>query len=128
MRDEVILDSSIWIELERRNEEIKDLVDPYIKQNRVFLVDVIIAEVLRGVRTRKDFLKLQRAFSDFVCLSTSWAKVSELAFQVARAGYWPPLIDLYIAQCSLDYKITIITKDTDFEHIAKVCPLELVVC
>ena len=49
-----ILDTSIWIEIERKNPKIQKLVIPLIESNKVVLVDLIIAELLRGVRNVDD--------------------------------------------------------------------------
>lgn len=120
MKDRYALDSCIWIEIERGNPKILSAVQPLIDKNEVCLVDVIVAEVLRGTKTRKDYLKLKEAFSHFVQLSTTWEEVAELAFEVSRKGFQPPLIDLYIAQCVLENGKTLITQDKHFPQIAKV--------
>jgi len=124
VKDKYILDSSIWIELERKNSRICDSVYPLIEKNQICLVDVIVVEVLRGTRSRKDFLKLQQAFADFHCLSTLWGPIAELAFVMAKKGFHPPLIDLYIAQCALENDKVLVTQDKHFVHISKVVPLK----
>lgn len=124
MKDKYILDSSIWIELERKNSRVCDFVYPLIEKNQICLVDVIVVEVLRGTRSHKDFIKLQQAFGDFHCLSTPWGSVAELAFRVGKKGFHPPLIDLYIAQCTLENNKVLVTQDKHFSHISKVVPLK----
>ena len=118
MKDKYILDSSVWIELERKNSFIHDKVVPLIQKNRVCLVDVIVAEVLRGTKTRKDFLTLRKAFQNFRWLATRWQQVADLAFEIAQKGYHPPLVDLYIAQCAIENKKILVTQDKHFSHIA----------
>lgn len=125
MKDKYIVDSSVWIELERGNAAVRSVLDPLIARNAVCVVDVIVVELLRGTKTPKDFLRLQRAFADFVQLSAQWSDVAELAFVVARRGYYPPLIDVYIAQCALAHRKAIITQDRHFAQIARVRPFEL---
>lgn len=120
MKDRYVLDSCLWIEIERGNPKVLGVVQPLIDENQVCLVDVIVAEVLRGAKTRKDYLKLKEAFSHFVQLSTTWETVTELAFEVSRKGFQPPLIDLYIAQCVLENGKTLLTQDRHFPQIAKV--------
>lgn len=126
MKDKYILDSSIWIELERKTPAICKQVLPLIQKNRVCLVDVIVAEVLRGTRTKKDFQILKKAFENFRWFHSSWQKVAELAFQTAQKGFHPPLVDLYIAQCALENKRTLVTQDKHFSHIARVTSLDLI--
>ncbi len=125
MKDKYVLDSNIWIEIERKNSKVLERVEPLLQGNQVCLIDVIIAEVLRGTRTHKDFKTLQAVFDDFPVLTTSWNSVSELAFLVARKGFNPPLIDLYIAQAVRENKKILITGDSDFTQIAKVKPFFL---
>src|SRR3990167_8987418 len=125
MKDKYVLDSCLWIEIERKNKGVLSEAQPLINRNEVCLVDVIVAEVLRGVKTRKDYLKLKDAFSHFVQLSTSWDRVAKLAFQVSRKGFQPPLVDLYIAQCVLENGKTLLTQDKHFLEITKVHPFSV---
>ena len=124
MKDKFILDSSLWIEIERGNAKVLERISPLIAKNQICLADVIAAEVLRGVRSRKDFIKLKNAFSDFNQLSTKWDGVAELAFACAQKGFHPPLIDLYIADCAIKNDKTLLTQDKHFTHIARVANLK----
>ncbi len=126
MKDKFILDSSIWIDLHRDQPAVRAVVDPMIAHNQVCLVDVIVAEVVRGATSRRDYSTLLAAFSDFVWLSTQWERVAELAFQVGRAGFQPPLIDLYIAQCAIETKRTVVTRDRHFRQLSTVTPLRVI--
>jgi predicted nucleic acid-binding protein len=120
MKDKFVLDSNIWIEIHRGNTKIRKYVGPFIENNHVCLVDVITTEILRGAKARKDFETLKVAFSDFPQISTSWARVSELGFRVARQGFSPPLIDLYIAQSVQETNRTLVTLDKHFVQIANI--------
>ena len=125
MKDKFILDSSIWIAVERKKQTVCDRVLPLIAKNQVCLVDLIAAEVLRGGRTARDFDRLRETFLNFRILKTSWLRVATLAFQVAKQGFQPPLADLYIAQCTIEGRRTLITQDKDFQSIAKAHPFVL---
>lgn len=125
MKDKYILDSSVWIQLERGAKAVCEAVIPLIQNNRVALVDVIVAEVLRGTKTRKDFQTLKEAFLNFRWLKTSWDNTAKLAFDMAQKGYHPPLVDLYIAQCVMENKGILITQDKHFSQIARFNPLKM---
>ena len=125
MKDKYLLDSSIWIELERGNPVVEKLVQPLIDRNAVCLADVIAAELLRGTRGLKDYRRLEQVLDDFVTLTTEWRKVARLAFRVARTGHHPPLVDLYIARCVIENHRILITQDHHFQAIAKVQPFDL---
>jgi predicted nucleic acid-binding protein len=125
MKDKYVLDSSIWVEIERKNPVILALVQPWIDQNEICVVDVTIAELLRGVKTRRDYRLLHVVFENFPKIGTTWDRVADLAFRVAKRGFQPPLIDLYIAQCVWENEKTLITQDKHFSQILEVCPLKL---
>ena len=126
MKDKYVLDSSIWIEIERGKTKIIKEVQSLILKNQVCLIDVIVAEVLRGVRTKMDFDLLQESFSSYNILSTNWLKVAELAFDVSKKGFQPPLVDIYIAQCVAENTRTLITQGKHFAAIKKVRNFEVI--
>jgi predicted nucleic acid-binding protein len=116
----VILDSSIWIEIARGNKKIITFVSPYLKKDKIFLVDLILAEVLRGARSEADYQSLQTLLEDLPMLSTNWRDVARLAYDVSRKGFNPPLADLYISNCAVENSIGIISKDKHFLSIASI--------
>lgn len=117
MKDKYVLDSSVWIEIERKNQDIINKVNPLIQANSIALIDVIKAEILRGTKTSKDYAILASALNNFPVYSTSWDRAVELAFRVSKSGYTPPLVDLYIAQTVIENKKILITQDKHFDHI-----------
>ncbi|MBI3541115.1 MAG: PIN domain-containing protein [Deltaproteobacteria bacterium] len=125
MKDKYVLDSCIWIEIQRGNNKILSEVQPHIDRNEICMIDIIKAEVLRGTRTRKDYESLKRVFDDFPMLSTTWDRVAELAFEVGRHHFQPPLVDLYIAQAVSETKRTLVTQDKHFPKISKIRPLDV---
>lgn len=126
MKDKYVFDSTVWVELERKNPEVEQVALPLLEKNAVCLVDLIVTELLRGAKTRKDFLKLKGGFSVFMQLSTTWSAVADLAFNAARKGFNPPLTDLYIAQCVIENNKTLVTHDKHFKQIAQVKQFELI--
>lgn len=115
-----VLDSCIWIKAAHGQAKVLATIQPWIQADQVAMVDLIMAEVLREVRSQKDFNQRKQEFLSFPQLSTPWEKVAHLAFQVRQRGFHPPLADLYIAQCMIDHKKTLVTQDKDFVAIAKV--------
>jgi len=115
-----VLDSSVWVEIDRGNEQITKRVRPLLNKNRICMVDLIIAELLRGVRREIELEGLALRLSAFEVISADWLSVGKLGYDVARAGFNPPLADLYIAQSCIKSKKTLITQDRHFEEIKKV--------
>lgn len=124
MKDKFVLDSSVWIEAERQNPDILTIISPLIAQNRVCIVDLIVAEISRGAKTKRDYVGIKELFSNFDQFSTSWSRVADLAFAVDRRGFHPPLTDLYIAQCCIENHKRLITRDRHFAHIAECTTLK----
>ena len=108
------------MELERKNKRVISIAEPLLEANCVCLVDIITAEVLRGVRSRNDFLNLQSAFANFPTFSSAWVEVAELAWKVARRGFMPPLVDLYIAYTAISNNLSLLTQDRHFLSIKSV--------
>lgn len=125
MKDKFVLDSSVWIAIERRHPDVLARAAPLLAENRVCLVDVIVAEVLRGVKHKKDFNSLRQTFASFTVLTATWNRVAETAFELARHGQHPPLLDVYIACCVRDNHKTLITHDRHFQQIGKFFPISL---
>ncbi|GEM_PF-2180984 len=125
MKDKYILDSCIWIETHRNNLKVMTLINPWIEKNEICLVDAIKTEVLRGVRTNKDYERLKLFFNNFPCLSLSWDEVNSLAFECGRRNFFPPLIDIYISQCAILFNKTIVTQDKHFQKIKSIRSFEL---
>lgn len=115
-----VIDSSIWIEVDRKNSAITRKLSLLLNKNQICMVDLIIAELLRGARSQKDFDGMKLRLLSFEIKSTCWIRTSELAFKVAKAGFTPPLSDLYIAQCCIENGKTLITQDKHFKQIQKV--------
>lgn len=68
---------------------------------------------------------LIRKTGNILIVSTSWLDVAKLAFDVSRRGHNPPLADLYIANCAIKNKLSLITRDRHFQMISAVNKISL---
>lgn len=119
MSARVIFDSSVWIAIHRGSKKTTDIAMPLLEKNLVVTVDLIVAEVTRGAKSRSDYEKLLKGFLLFDLLKADWIDVAKLAFKIGRSGFSPPLTDIYIAQCSIESGLTLLTHDRHFEQIRK---------
>ena len=115
-----VLDSSIWVEIDRKNPRVTKRASQLLMKNRVCMIDLIVAELLRGTCTKADYIGLKVRLLSFELVSTTWLAVGELGYQVAKAGFQPPLADLYIAQCCIEHNKILITQDKHFKHLGGV--------
>lgn len=120
-----VLDSSIWVEIDRGNLRLLARAEPLLLKNSVCMIDLIIAELLRGARSKADYNGLKLRLMSFQIISTTWLAVSELGYLVAKGGFQPPLADLYIAQACIENDKTLITQDKHFKQIREVKKLKL---
>lgn len=120
-----LLDSSVWVDIERGNKATLAKARPLILKNRVCTTSLVITELLRGARSVGDFNGLKLRLESFPIYDVEWLTVAELAFSTARAGFFPPLTDLYIAQCALQHNKVLVSKDKHFAQIASVRKFKL---
>lgn len=120
-----LLDSSIWIDIERKKADLIEKASKLILTHKVCLCDLIVAELLRGVRTDSDYLGLKLRLESFPIYTANWNQVAKLAYKVAKAGFNPPLTDLYIAECAINNKKILVTRDSDFKQIYQVQKFKL---
>lgn len=120
MTDKYLVDSSIWIEFARGKNNFQEILTSLVREDKIVMLDIIVAEVLRGAANNKEYNKLLQLFFNFPILSSNWLDVAELAFLVARKGFNPPLADIYIANSIIENSLTLITKDRHFTSISSV--------
>jgi predicted nucleic acid-binding protein len=125
---EVLIDSSAWIDFFRGEPEAVRRVDPLLAEDRGATTAIITAEVASGARTRAVFDKLVTTFSALSSLPDPdklWPRVAELRFTLARQGFQADLIDLAIALTAAHSRHALLTRDRDFEAIARAVAIDL---
>jgi predicted nucleic acid-binding protein len=116
----MLVDSTIYIDLLRRGEDILYVLKPSLLSGQLFVCGVIRMEVLRGIRLRG----MRDELSDFFDLMTEvptdtriWREATNLAWTLDRHGAVLPLTDLVIASCALAVGTAVVTTDPHFSRI-----------
>jgi predicted nucleic acid-binding protein len=116
----MLVDSTIYIDLFRRGEDILYVLKPSLLSGQLFVCGVIRMEVLRGIRSRG----MRDELSDFFDLMTEvptdtriWREATNLAWTLDRRGAVLPLTDLVIASCALAVGTVIVTTGPHFSRI-----------
>jgi predicted nucleic acid-binding protein len=125
---EVLIDSSAWIDFFRGESEAVRRVDPLLAEDRGATTGIITAEVASGARTRAVFDELVTRLAALSSLPEPqglWPRVAELRSTLARQGFQAHLIDLAIALVAADSHHALLTRDHDFEAIARAVALDL---
>ena len=117
----VLIDTSIWIDFLRRNDEALALkVEELIRSDEAIITGLILGEVLSGSRDKDEFENLERTLSGIRCLDDdreTFSLAANLAWQLRAKGLRIPLSDLSIAAHCQREAVPLLTGDRHFALI-----------
>lgn len=121
MKPRVIVDTSAWIDFLRgtRSRDAGE-VESLIRSDRAVTCGIIEAELLAGVRARREHDALKESLGGLVYVEVTradWARTGELAAQLRARGKTIPLSDLLVAALALANDCRVLTRDNHFRHI-----------
>ena len=117
----ILVDTSVWIDFLRgtNSQEVERLV-AYIDNNeRIFTGDLILAELLQGIRSRQELEMVERAFQVFLVVDmvgTANARQSAAFYRELRSQGITvrKTIDCLIATWCIQNQIPLLHTDRDF--------------
>ena len=120
----VLIDTSVWVSALRPSGagNARDQVGRLLDEDRAATCGVIIAELLNGTGSRKEYHALSTDLDALHYLpapESVWKRISELGFKLRAKGLHIPTTDLLIAQIATDNKCTLLHTDIHFDHIAR---------
>ena len=128
----VIVDTTVWIDYLRgsQNPETRWL-DRELQGQRLGLTDLILCEVLQGIRDQGNFMRVQRELLKFQVFQTGGTGLAVAAAQNYRSlrenGHTVrKTIDCLIATFCLQAKHELLHRDHDFDPFEKVLGLQVV--
>ena len=128
MLDLTLTDSSVWVDFFRGEPAALKRLDPLLAERVARVSGPIVAELLSGATNAARQNEIRMLFSDIAWLKPSepiWLRVGETRFVLARQGQRSNILDVLIALTAFDCGAKLLTRDRDFERIAKVVPLDL---
>jgi predicted nucleic acid-binding protein len=123
----VLVDTSIWLEVERGRFNLDDFVDP----GEIAICPAIAQELLQGARTPDTYGVVWQTIMNARMLDdpTPFASFEEAAHIYRNCrddGYViASPFDCLIAACAILNKVPLLQRDRDFEKIADMAPLEM---
>lgn len=128
----VLVDTSVWSLALRRNQpqdgveqqELREL----LREGRVVMMGAVRQELLSGVRTSPQFLRLRkhlRAFDDITLDHEDYEEAAACSNRCRAAGIQGSSIDFLICAVALRRRLPVFTRDRDFENYSTVVPLTL---
>ncbi|MCL4479794.1 MAG: PIN domain-containing protein [Deltaproteobacteria bacterium] len=127
--DKVLVDTSAWIEFFRKQDPYYTTISDWMDEDTICCTGLIVAELLQGVKTEKEFGAIKDFLQVFDFLKEHkelWEKAGELSFNLGRKGYTIGLSDCYIAAAALENDAWILTLDKHFHLIKNAVDIHLV--
>jgi hypothetical protein len=128
----ILIDTSALIEFLNRTGSPADVtLERLISDNaQVALADIVLTEVLQGIRDDREHRAIQVSLSAFPCLSLSsrqsYLAAADLYRACRKRGFTVRrTVDLLIAQTALEHDAELLHNDRDFDVLAEVCGLKI---
>ena len=129
----VLVDTSAIIDYLRENDSEAALALQYILENNIpfGINSLIYQEVLQGVKTEKDFIKVKKyletqKFYSLKDEKESYASAAKIYFQCRKKGTTiGSTIDCLIAQTAIENNLFLLQNDPDFDRISEVAELKM---
>lgn len=123
----ILVDTSVWVDLLKGAESphrfvLHGLID---SERDVCLADIILTEVLQGIKSDRDFRMAKGYLLKFPVYGLdgieSYTSAALLYRRCRKKGVTlRGTIDCLIAQIAIDHGLVLFHKDRDYEQIAKV--------
>jgi predicted nucleic acid-binding protein len=116
----IMIDTSIWIDYFRGDFRDTELIEHGLNQGFVYITGPILAELLQGVKTAKEYTILSRCISavPFVeCAFKEWLKAGKISLGLRKKGLTIPLTDIIISVAAAKIGAVIYTRDSYFKKI-----------
>jgi predicted nucleic acid-binding protein len=127
----VIIDTTVWIDYLRGTENAQTLwLDRELQRQRLGLTDLILCEVLQGIRDQDAFARVQADLLKFQVFQTGGSVLAVAAAENYRylreRGYTVrKTIDCLIATFCLQARHELLHRDHDFDPFEKVLGLQV---
>jgi tRNA(fMet)-specific endonuclease VapC len=99
-----------------------------LRQGSVVLPPIVVAELISGVRRARDRTAIQNLVAELLQHETPlehWVRVGDLRRRLAERGISVSTPDAHVAQCALDRRAVLLSRDAVFARIAEASELEV---
>jgi len=122
----LLVDTSVWVEFFRGRTYPE--LELALKEGRVVLSPIVLAELMSGPQNKSEERKLQDFLSELPLHQTPlehWVAVGRLRHRLAKLGFKTSIPDTHIAQCTLDLEGYLLSQDQIFTKVANRIGLRL---
>ncbi len=126
----ILIDTSAWINALRQGGDtlVRNKVDDVLAKDLGATTEMIMLEIMRGARTKRDYEELLEELQSLRLLSIDsgvWEQAYRLSFDLRRKGKTIPSTDILIAAVGLHYGCRILHADSHFDQISTAEKLEI---
>lgn len=123
MNQNIIADTSVWIEYFKNNSGIVNFLEKNLLGDSIYIVGIVVAELMQGVKSEKG-RELLRANLDAIqyieMTYDDWIKTGDMSNELRKKGITLPLTDIALAAVAIRNGMEVATLDKHFEYIPDV--------
>ena len=120
IKDGVVADTSVLIDFLKGKDPISSEVEKLLIENRLIITGIIIAELLQGVKNKKEeykILVLSEAVEVLEIPTHIWFKTGKISSSLRKKEISIPLTDIAIATLAIEHNLSVFTLDGHFKKI-----------
>ena len=110
----------MWIEFFKTESETGNKLESLIIENSVWVCGIVLFELLQGIQSEAEKVKILSALSDMPYAEMSkslWQRAGESSASLKKRGIHIPLSDICMSAIALEYNLTVFTIDKHFKQI-----------
>lgn len=119
----ILADTSVWIEFFKAASLTGKELEALTIKNSVRICGIIIFELMQGVKSEPEKLKISDALSNIRYLEMTkslWQKSADISASLKKRGLTLPLSDIFIASIAIENNLSVFTLDKHFGQIPRV--------
>jgi predicted nucleic acid-binding protein len=129
MSDNVLVDTSVWIEFFRKKESpLSKRLREYLELNQVYYAGPIAVELCQGAKTNKEIEVIDDLLQNIHYAEITrehYHHAGQISHQAARSGKIFSIVDLILAVVAHDENLKLFSLDAHFKEISQFCPIQL---
>lgn len=120
MKDNILADTSVWIEFFKARSVTGNALEKLIKEHRVWTCGIVLFELIKGVKSEAEKTSILETLLSLEYIEMSpllWKNAGEVAASLKKEGKNLPMSDIFIASLAIKHNLQIFTLDKHFAQI-----------
>ncbi len=120
MKDNILADTSVWIEFFKARSAPGETLERLLVEHRIWTCGIVLFELIKGVKSEKEKIKVVDTLLGLEYMEMSsglWKNAGETATSLKKNGINLPMSDIFIASLAIKHNLQIFTLDKQFEQI-----------